>query len=148
MKTMKKLLVAVDLSEPSKEVIETAMRLALAVDGSIELVHVREPYVYALAGQYGPSPEQEQSLVTWIDRTLAEASDRLNHARVPCVTTSLYGSPAREIVAHAEKIGADLIVVGTHGRGGITHAVLGSVAERIVQKAKRPVLTVPIARTT
>jgi nucleotide-binding universal stress UspA family protein len=47
-------------------------------------------------------------------------------------------------VSHAEKTGADLIVIGTHGRGGIAHAVLGSVAERVVQKAKRPVLAVPI----
>jgi nucleotide-binding universal stress UspA family protein len=147
MSSMKKLLVAIDLSEPSKEVIEAALQLATALDGSIELVHVREPFVYAMAGQYGPSPAQEQALVAWIDHSLASASDRLNHARVPCVTTSLYGSPAREIAAHADKIGADLIVVGTHGRGGLSHAVLGSVAERIVQKAKRPVLTVPVARS-
>jgi nucleotide-binding universal stress UspA family protein len=147
MSSMKKLLVAVDLSEPSKQVIETAVRLATALGGSVELVHVREPFVYAMAGQYGPSSEQEQALVAWIDRALAEAGDRLNQARVPCVTTSLYGSPAREIVAHADKIGADLIVVGTHGRGGLTHAVLGSVAERIVQKAKRPVLTVPVGKS-
>jgi nucleotide-binding universal stress UspA family protein len=145
MSSMKKLLVAVDLSEPSKEVIETALRLATALDGSIELVHVREPFIYEMVGQDGPSPAQEQALTTWIDQ--AQTGDRLKHARVPCVTTSLYGSPAREIVAHAEKIGADLIVVGTHGRGGLSHAVLGSVAERIVQKAKRPVLTVPVARS-
>jgi nucleotide-binding universal stress UspA family protein len=146
MKAMKKLLVAVDLSEPSKEVIETGVALAHSLDASIELVHVREPFVYAMAGVYGPSPEQEQALVAWIDRTLAEASDRVAHASVPCVTTSLYGSPAREIVAHAEKVGADLIVIGTHGRSGVSHALMGSVAERVVQKAKRPVLTVPIAR--
>jgi nucleotide-binding universal stress UspA family protein len=144
MKTMRKLLVAVDLSEPSKDVIQAGFELARAMDGTVELVHVREPYVYALAGQYGPTQEQEQALVGWIDRALADASAELNRARVPCVTTSLYGSPAREIVAHAEKIDADLIVVGTHGRGGLAHAVLGSVAERIVQKARRPVLTVPI----
>jgi nucleotide-binding universal stress UspA family protein len=147
MKTMKKLLVAVDLSEPSKDVIETGLRLATALDASIELVHVREPFVYAVAGQYGPTPEQERALITWIDRALSEASERLSHARVPCITTSLYGSPAREIISHADKVGADLIIVGTHGRGGIAHAVLGSVAERIVQRAKRPVLTVPIAAT-
>ena len=144
MKAIKKLLVGVDLSEPSKEVIETAVRLAQALDASIELVHVREPFVYAVTGHYGPSLDQEQALFGWIDRTLAELGDALNHARVPCVTTSLDGSPAREIVSHAEKIGADLIVVGTHGRGGLAHAVLGSVAERVVQKARRPVLTVPI----
>jgi nucleotide-binding universal stress UspA family protein len=144
MKAIKKVLVAVDLSEPSKAVIEASVQLARALDASLELVHVREPFVYAMAGQYGPSPEQEQALVRWIDARLAEASDQISHARVPCVTTSLNGRPAREIVAHAEKVGADLIVVGTHGHGGLTHAVLGSVAERIVQKAKRPVLTIPI----
>lgn len=145
MKPIKKVLVAVDLSEPSKEVIDASLQLAGALGASLELVHVREPFVYAVAGQYGPSPEQEQELVRWIEGRLAEASDRIGHTRVPCVTTSLYGSPAREIVAHAEEVGADLIVVGTHGRGGISHAALGSVAERIVQKAKRPVLTIPIA---
>jgi nucleotide-binding universal stress UspA family protein len=146
MKPMKKILVAIDLSAPSKEVIETAVSLARSLDGAVELVHVREPYVYALAGEYGPSAEQEQALVRWIDRELAQAGDQINHARVPCVTTSLHGSAAREIVNHAEKTGADLIVVGTHGRGGLAHAVLGSVAERVVQKARCPVLAVPIER--
>jgi nucleotide-binding universal stress UspA family protein len=144
MKAMKKLLVAVDLSEPSKQVIETSLALARSLDASVELVHVREPFVYALAGQYGPTAEQEQALIRWIDRALGEAADRISHERIPCLTTSLFGSPAREIVAHAEKTGADMIVVGTHGRGGLTHAVLGSVAERIVQKARRPVLAVPV----
>jgi nucleotide-binding universal stress UspA family protein len=144
MKPIKKMLVAVDLSEPSKRVIETALSLAHTLDASVELVHVREPFIYAVAGDYGPSLEQEQSLIRWIDRELSQAGDQISHARVPCVTTSLYGSPAREIVSHAEKTGADLIVIGTHGRGGIAHAVLGSVAERVVQKAKRPVLAVPI----
>jgi nucleotide-binding universal stress UspA family protein len=148
MNPVKKLLVAVDLSEPSKHVIETSLALARSLDASVELVHVREPFVYGVAGAYGPTPEQERSLVAWIDRELGEAGDRVAHARVPCVTTSLYGSPAREIVAHAEKVGADMIVVGTHGRGGIAHAVLGSVAERIVQRAGRPVLTVPVGRNT
>jgi nucleotide-binding universal stress UspA family protein len=146
MERTKKILVAVDLSEPSQRVMETALALAASLDASVELVHVREPFVYALAGDYGPSQEQEQSLVRWIDRELAHAGDRINHAHVACVTTSLHGSPAREIIAHADKTGADMIVVGTHGRGGITHAVLGSVAERVVQKARRPVLVVPVER--
>src|SRR3954471_12858348 len=145
MKTLKNLLVAVDLSEPSKEVIEAGIMLARSLDASIELVHVKEPFIYALAGEYGPTVEQEQSLMQWIESRVAEASDRVASARIPCSTSNLYGAPAREIVEHAEKIGADLIIVGTHGRGGISHAVLGSVAERIVQRAKRPVLTVPIA---
>ena len=144
MKAMKKILVAVDLSEPSQVVLDTAVSLARSLDAAVELVHVREPFVYPLTAENGLSLQQEQALVHWIDRELAQAGDRVNQARVPCVTTTLQGSAAREIVAHARKTNADLIVVGTHGRGGVSHAVLGSVAERVVQKAKRPVLAVPI----
>jgi nucleotide-binding universal stress UspA family protein len=63
-----------------------------------------------------------------------------------CQSTSLEGFPPGEIVRHAKKTGADLIVVGTHGRTGIAHAVLGSVAERVVQRAGCLVLVVPQQR--
>jgi nucleotide-binding universal stress UspA family protein len=144
MKPIKKVMIAIDLAEPAREVIETGLSIARSLDASVEMVHVREPYVYALIGDYGPSVQQEQALMSWIDRSLEEAANHAITWRVPCVTTSLTGSPPREIVHHAEKVGADLIVVGTHGRGGVAHAVLGSVAERVAQKAGRPVLVVPI----
>jgi nucleotide-binding universal stress UspA family protein len=145
-KKVKRILVAIDLTAPSKEVIEASVALAQTLDAAIEMVHVREPLVYALA-DYGPSPEKEQALIHWIDRSLEEAAEVSRKARVVCHTTSLEGSPASQIVSHAEKVAADLIVVGTHGRGGIAHAVLGSVAERVVQKAGRMVLVVPTGRS-
>jgi nucleotide-binding universal stress UspA family protein len=52
------------------------------------------------------------------------------------------------LVDHAKKVGASLIVVGTHGRTGIEHVLMGSVAERVVQRAACPVLVVPQARGT
>ena len=56
----------------------------------------------------------------------------------------LEGSPAREIVAYAERSGADLVVMGTHGRGGINRILIGSVAERVVRSSPVPVLTVRV----
>jgi len=56
----------------------------------------------------------------------------------------LEGGPAREIVAYAEESGADLVVMGTHGRGGINRILLGSVAERVVRRSPVPVLTVRV----
>jgi nucleotide-binding universal stress UspA family protein len=53
-----------------------------------------------------------------------------------------FGSPARTIVEYADANGFDLIVMGTHGRGGVAHLLLGSVAERVVRTARCPVLTV------
>jgi nucleotide-binding universal stress UspA family protein len=78
----------------------------------------------------------------WIEDSLSrmQFSDR----DVPCTTSSLDGIPHKEIVDHAKKVGADLILIGTHGRSGLSHAVLGSVAERVVQRARRPVLVVPV----
>jgi universal stress protein A len=57
-------------------------------------------------------------------------------------TAVITGPPARAIVEHASAGHFDLIVMGTHGRTGLSHALLGSVAERVVQKAPCPVLTV------
>jgi nucleotide-binding universal stress UspA family protein len=51
------------------------------------------------------------------------------------------GNPAREIVAAARELGVDVIVMGTHGRTGLSHALMGSVAERVVRLAPCPVLT-------
>jgi len=64
-------------------------------------------------------------------------------ARLPRVTGVLrLGVPWREILAVREEAGADLIVMGTHGRTGVAHALIGSVAERVVRASPVPVLTV------
>ncbi|PSQ08250.1 stress response protein [Halobacteriales archaeon QS_5_70_15] len=63
---------------------------------------------------------------------------------VPTERQMLQGGPAREIAAYAERSGADLVVMGTHGRGGINRLLLGSVAERVVRSSPVPVLTVRV----
>ena len=59
-------------------------------------------------------------------------------------TAVVEGSPSREIITHAEETGCDLVVMGTHGRGGIDRLLLGSVAEKVVRGSSVPVLTVRI----
>ncbi|MGE3182264.1 MAG: universal stress protein [Phycisphaerae bacterium] len=61
---------------------------------------------------------------------------------LPVTTESLFGNPWHEICEYAEKNEIDLIIVATHGRTGFMHAIIGSTAERVVQHAKCPVLTV------
>lgn len=63
---------------------------------------------------------------------------------VPVETTAVEGSPARDIVAHAEESETDVIVMGTHGRSGVDRLLLGSVAERVVRSSPVPVLTVRV----
>ena len=64
-------------------------------------------------------------------------------AGLRCETAMLVGRPDAEIVARANATGAELIVMGTHGRSGLAHALLGSVAERVVQHSPCPILIVP-----
>ena len=65
-------------------------------------------------------------------------------ASIDVVTAVETGNPAKQIVRYAERVEADLIVMGTHGRTGVTRALMGSVTERVVRTANCPVLTVPM----
>lgn len=77
---------------------------------------------------------------------LDDLAARAEAAGVECVTLVETGAPHREIVADAETSGADLVVMGTHGRRGLDRFLLGSVAERVVRTAGVPVLVVPPER--
>jgi nucleotide-binding universal stress UspA family protein len=83
------------------------------------------------------------ALFEQIDEALTARAEQATSAGLISQTNSLQGVPARELVRHAQKVGADLVVVGTHGRTGIQHVVLGSVAERVVQHSSCPVLVIP-----
>jgi nucleotide-binding universal stress UspA family protein len=74
---------------------------------------------------------------------LEARANRVRGQGLTCSSSSVEGAAAQEIVRRATQSGADLIVVGTHGRSGLTHALVGSVAERVVQHATCPVLVVP-----
>jgi nucleotide-binding universal stress UspA family protein len=71
----------------------------------------------------------------------------VRESALECQTGTVEGIPGDEIVDYATKIGADLIVMGTHGRGGLRRVLLGSVAEKVLRAACCPVLVVPIRRS-
>jgi nucleotide-binding universal stress UspA family protein len=147
-RTIKRIVVATDFSELSGEAIETAIGLAQEFGATLDLVHVAPDLAMAL-----PPPMDVITLPLDPAARLEEASRRISGEEqrirgqgVACESTVLAGRSDTEIVAHAEKTHADLIVIGTHGRGPIGHALLGSVAEKVVQHAHCPVLTVPQRR--
>jgi nucleotide-binding universal stress UspA family protein len=78
------------------------------------------------------------------ESAVADIRQLAEGAGLPVETTVLEGSPSREIVRYAEEQDCDLIVMGTHGRGGIDRLLLGSVAERVVRASEVPVLTVRV----
>ncbi len=137
---MKRILCAVDFSEPSPTAMCEAAQLARRFDADLELLHV---YSLPIDPSGAFLPNQIDELLSWIDRTLTTwQREAIGFGAIRVRTRSVQGSAWHEIVARAEESDADLIVVGTHGRTGLSHAVVGSVAERVVRHAKCRVLTV------
>jgi nucleotide-binding universal stress UspA family protein len=142
----KHVVVPVDFSDPSKRALDEAIGLVGAFGAKLTLVHVYEPPGYAYAGMtyaavdlLTPIRDAAKQL---LDETLAEA-----RKRVPAADAVLRcGTPWYEIVAVAKEVGADLVVMGTHGRTGLSHALLGSVAEKVLRHAEAPVLAVHPAK--
>ena len=141
-----RILVAVDLHEQSDEVFRYAAMLARRFRASIELLHVIEdPFAlgaWATDGVDLYPPDLLDRLSADAQRRLRDMKDVLAADGDEVQPVVLKGTPAKTIVDRAAIGRFDLIVMGTHGRGGLAHALMGSVAERVVQTAQCPVLTV------
>jgi nucleotide-binding universal stress UspA family protein len=143
--TFKTILVPTDFSEPSTAALDYAKQLADAFNASIHLLHVvqdpaRQPWILETYGV--SSLDVLADIMTQAQRDLEHAlpeSERKTH-KAELVTA--VGSPFGEILDYARKNNVDVIVMGTHGRGALAHALLGSVTERVVRFAPCPVLTV------
>jgi universal stress protein A len=141
-----RILVPTDFSAPSDAALSTAMALADRFDASIQLLHVLEdPYSAAAYATevYGYLPPDIKE--TWrrdADARLKTLMTDAQQKKFSVTSTVVFGAPAASIVEQANTLGCDLIVMGTHGRGGVAHLLLGSVAERVIRTAQCPVMTV------
>jgi nucleotide-binding universal stress UspA family protein len=136
----------VDFSAHSNNALRYATALGDRFGATIELLHVVEdPF---LSGAWNSEifvpnmAELLNQLIATAGRQLDELKAVVADKGVGVETTVITGRPPQSIVDYAATEGFDLIVMGTHGRTGLSHAFLGSVAERVVRKAPCPVLTV------
>ena len=139
------ILVPTDFSEASRLGTDAAAMLAERFGAEVTLIHVQNDDALRPPANLGYIPERRAELAREIEvevdaqlRALLETTFAKVEAKAVRVEDS---SPARAICAHAEKVGADLIVIATHGRTGLKHLLIGSVAERVVRHASVPVLT-------
>lgn len=142
---IRRILVPTDFSVPSQEAIEYAVTLAGRFDAAIHLIHVLQDPLAAHAAWefYIPdSPEQREQRQQEAKDRLWDIAAQYIRAGVRITTEVRVGSPTEEIVAAATAYGSDLVVMGTHGRTGLPHLLLGSIAERIIRTAPCPVLAV------
>jgi nucleotide-binding universal stress UspA family protein len=144
-RSIKRIVVATDFSDLAAEAIETAVAFAKESGAMVDLVHVAAEAAYPIPPPMDMirMPVDLPSAVSEASARLATEEDRVRARGVVCEGNVLVGRADAEIVGHADKTHSDLIILGTHGRSGLGHVLLGSVAEKVVQHAHCPVLTVP-----
>lgn len=139
MAAFKRILVAVDGSPLSAQAVDVAAGLTMALGAEIAFVYVIEPgETVAPAG--GLPADELLKIAQQEGRNVLEAAAARVHVDPLPWRFLKEGKPAAEIVAAAREWGADLIVIGTHGRSGLGRMVLGSIAEAVVHAAPCPVL--------
>lgn len=141
----KHILVPTDFGEPADHALDIAIELAPKFGASISLLHVYQVVLPLYDEAFAwPLDQIEKAARTTLDARLAAAK-----ARYPnCEAILKPGAAGVEIVSVANQSRADLIVMGTHSRRGLSRLVLGSVAERVVRTSPVPVLTVSAADDT
>lgn len=137
---LKNILVPHDFSETSEAAMRYAVELARTFGAKLQVVHVSEKARFELGTEFPLDLEVnlEDAIRERLSRTMATGG----HRELQPSFLVLSGSPHVEIVRYAKDHAIDLIVMGTHGRGVVAHAVMGSVAEKVVRHAPCPVLTV------
>jgi nucleotide-binding universal stress UspA family protein len=136
---------ATDFSRASRAAFAQALELARQNGAELTLVHVYPPVVPPVAAG-AAAPAAYRALIAEVQARTQQQLDKLiaraKEAGIPVTGLLFEGTPHDRIVRAAKASGADLIVVGTHGRTGLARLVLGSVAARVVALAPCPVLTV------
>jgi len=133
----KKILFPTDFSSLSDAPLRYATALAKDTGATLLIVHVEEPPLAYGGGEmyYGVTEPDHEALQKMLDNV------KPTDPSVPCERRFVTGEPATAIVDLAEEEGVDLIVMGTHGRRGVSRLLMGSIAEAVVRRAPCPVLT-------
>ena len=143
-----KVLIAVDLSDQSNEIIQQGIELAIKMNAYVILCAIIPIYVDYLQTQLAMIPPQLDEVYKAQEQHANKVFEEIksNHAGVTFDTHVAIGNPKFDIMDLATKQKVDYIVVGTHGRTGLSHTIMGSTAEYIVRHATVPVLVVPMKR--
>jgi len=155
MHEIKRILVGLDYSEYSREAAKYAVYLAKKVGAAVDFVHVLElpAYLGTAVGLYGMASLKshlkkedglKESSLEELKQFVAEF--KLDELESSCRVVA--GNPPSQIINLSVELESDMIVLGTHGRAGISQLIIGSVAEKVVRKASCPVLTIKLTNQT
>jgi len=147
--TLRKILVPVDYSDCSRAALVFAADIARALGAALDVVHVwdRPPYVSESVVVRHPDGAMRSLIEMILEAAERDMTEFLSLAKIPAdipfERRLCSGNPAARILSELAEGRHDLVIVGTHGRTGLRHALLGSVAEKLVRLSPVPVLTVP-----
>jgi nucleotide-binding universal stress UspA family protein len=142
---IKKIAVATDFSKAADQALRYGLTFASQFGAELHLVHVIEdiiPTVPEPGLAMLPTQEIMQTLRKSSEEAMAQQIARIPAGKINLVKVVREGVPFREVDTYAREAEIDLLVLGTHGRTGLSHLLLGSVAERVLRSAPCPVLTV------
>ncbi len=142
---MKNILVAIDFSDVTNKTIETAAEIALSFSSKLWLIHVAAPDPEFIGYETGPQTERNWRAETLRKehRDIQAKASELESKGINVTSLLIQGDTAEAILAQANKLQADLIVIGSHGRSALYKTLVGSVSEGVIRQSSCPVLLVP-----
>lgn len=143
-----KLLVALDLSDCTEEILKKVEEIAKPLLASVWIIHNAEPEPDALEFKVDPLSARDALAKKFHKehQQLQEIAERLRAEGLNTTALLVHGARVKTILDVAEKLDVNMIVVGTHKQGAMSQLILGSVSEGILHKSRRPVLVIPMPK--
>ena len=139
------ILVGIDFSESAQKVIDQSAVLAEALNAKIWLVHVAEPDPAFVGYEADPKVMRDVVAKKYHEehRRLQAIGETLRDSGLDCVALLVQGATVETLLAEASKVEADMIVIGSHGRGALKRLLIGSTSEGVLHRSEIPVHIVP-----
>jgi len=139
----KKILYPIDFSEYTEDITSYAVNIAKKFNSELHLLHIIPNLNYFTPYESFLTPENLVAIEKNIEKEIEKDFDKvIGKIDIPVIKVIKTGVTFVEIIEYIKELSIDLVVMGTHGRSGIEHILIGSVAEKVVRKSPCPVLTV------
>ena len=141
MKEIHKIIVPIDFLEHTDQLIEYAGYIAKKFDARLHIIHIVEPPSTYAGYEYPSLGSFSEEMIKLAQTMMQELIDRKQSKLAGCERKVIKGDIIDSIIQYTEDVKGDLIIIGTHGRTGLSKMWLGSVAERVIKRAPCPALT-------
>ena len=141
-----KLLVGIDFSKYTDTIVEKTQEIAKALSAKVWLLHVAQPEPDFVGFDADPKPERDAVARQFhLEHTeIQTIADKLRMEGLDTTALLVQGATAKTILKQASKLGADIIIVGSHGRGALRQLLVGSTSEAVLRHAECPVIVIPV----